>query len=76
MLTSFFSAIFGQLSFKLLVSSQECLIQGTRSLQFVLEVLSLEKPFNTDFKELVLRLRVLDNFLNEKGSRDQEQVVM
>jgi hypothetical protein len=76
MLTNFFSALFRQLSFELLVSGQQCLVQGTRLLQFVFEVLSLEKSFNTYSKELVLRLQVFDNFLDEKGSRDKEQAVI
>jgi hypothetical protein len=76
MLTSFLSALFCQLKFELLVSGQECLIQGTHPLQLIFEVLSPGKSFNADSKELVLRLRVLDDFLDERRSRDQEQAVM
>jgi hypothetical protein len=72
MLTSFLSALFCQLKFELLVLGQECLIQGTHPLQLIFEVLSPRKSFNADSMELVLRLRVLDDFLDERGSRDQE----
>jgi hypothetical protein len=68
MLTSFLSDLFGQLSFGPRVSRS-----GHSSPQFIFKVLSLEKSFNSDSKELVPRLRVLYNFLDKKGSWGQEE---
>jgi hypothetical protein len=70
--TSFFLAFCIQLSFKLLISDQEHLVHGAHPRQLILKILSFSNPPKGCPQELIIRPRMLYDFLNKKKNQNQE----